>query len=167
MSDFKEKLIRLAYEKKELRPYLLPLIKEAGDTFKCPECGTKVLEQTGYCVKCKKKVKKGLSEAQESKRSTQQDVQALKTALERWLRRKTGGGRIDDITEYQNTLWGTYRSGNIPKEYEDQDEYEVGGVLARDKKELLRALSPYDRLIKNVFLYLGDKNWVEVEVEVK
>ena len=26
--------------------------------FKCPECGTKVLEQTGYCVKCKKKVKK-------------------------------------------------------------------------------------------------------------
>ena len=30
----------------------------AADTFKCPSCGTKVLEQTGYCVKCKKKVKK-------------------------------------------------------------------------------------------------------------
>lgn len=30
----------------------------AADTFKCPTCGTKVLEQTGYCVKCKKKVKK-------------------------------------------------------------------------------------------------------------
>ena len=29
----------------------------SADTFKCPECGTKVLEQTGYCVKCKKKVK--------------------------------------------------------------------------------------------------------------
>lgn len=31
----------------------------AGDknkTFKCPDCGTKVLENTGYCVKCKKKV---------------------------------------------------------------------------------------------------------------
>jgi len=25
-------------------------------TFKCPTCGTKVLEQTKYCVKCKKKV---------------------------------------------------------------------------------------------------------------
>ena len=30
----------------------------SADTFKCPECGSKVLEQTGYCVKCKKKVKK-------------------------------------------------------------------------------------------------------------
>ena len=27
-------------------------------TFKCPDCGSKVLEQTGYCVKCQKKVKK-------------------------------------------------------------------------------------------------------------
>ena len=27
-------------------------------TFPCPVCGTKVLENTGYCVKCKKKVKK-------------------------------------------------------------------------------------------------------------
>jgi DNA-directed RNA polymerase subunit RPC12/RpoP len=26
-------------------------------TFECPECGTKVLENTGYCVKCEKKVK--------------------------------------------------------------------------------------------------------------
>ena len=26
-------------------------------TFKCPECGTGVLENTGYCVKCEKKVK--------------------------------------------------------------------------------------------------------------
>lgn len=28
-----------------------------AETFKCPTCGTKVLKQTGYCVKCKKKVK--------------------------------------------------------------------------------------------------------------
>ena len=32
--------------------------KRNNKTFKCPECGSKVLEQTGYCVKCKKKVKK-------------------------------------------------------------------------------------------------------------
>lgn len=31
---------------------------EAAETFKCPDCGSKVLEQTGYCVKCQKKVKK-------------------------------------------------------------------------------------------------------------
>jgi len=27
------------------------------ETFECPDCGTKVMKQTGYCVKCKKKVK--------------------------------------------------------------------------------------------------------------
>lgn len=27
-------------------------------TFPCPDCGTKVLENTKYCVKCKKKVSK-------------------------------------------------------------------------------------------------------------
>jgi len=35
--------------------------KTAADTFKCPTCDTKVLEQTSYCVKCKKKVKKAAS----------------------------------------------------------------------------------------------------------
>ena len=30
--------------------------KVAAETFKCPNCGTNVLKQTGYCLKCKKKV---------------------------------------------------------------------------------------------------------------
>lgn len=30
---------------------------EKTETFKCPECGTGVLKNTGYCVKCKEKVK--------------------------------------------------------------------------------------------------------------
>ena len=28
-----------------------------NETFKCPHCGTEVLKNTGYCVKCEKKVK--------------------------------------------------------------------------------------------------------------
>lgn len=31
--------------------------EKAGATFKCPTCGSKVLVNTGYCLKCKKKVK--------------------------------------------------------------------------------------------------------------
>ncbi|HUV84277.1 MAG TPA: hypothetical protein VMV86_01125 [Methanosarcinales archaeon] len=44
---------------KQLAYELLRLAKAivSADTFKCPSCGTKVLKQTGYCVKCKKKVK--------------------------------------------------------------------------------------------------------------
>lgn len=34
------------------------LAERNNDTFKCPECGTKVLDNTGYCVKCQKKVEK-------------------------------------------------------------------------------------------------------------
>jgi len=37
-------------------------LRLAANTFKCPECGTKVLQQTGYCVKCKKKVKEACDE---------------------------------------------------------------------------------------------------------
>jgi hypothetical protein len=37
-------------------------VEAKAKTFKCPKCGTKVLEQTGYCVKCKKKVKKAAEE---------------------------------------------------------------------------------------------------------
>ena len=32
-------------------------MKEKEKTFKCPECGGKVLSKTKYCVSCKKKVK--------------------------------------------------------------------------------------------------------------
>lgn len=33
------------------------LLTGTTGTFECPHCGTKVLENTGYCVKCEKKVK--------------------------------------------------------------------------------------------------------------
>lgn len=59
-SSLRKDLIRLAHEQPELRQDLVPLlVKEAADTFECPNCGTKVMEKTGYCVKCQKKVKRG------------------------------------------------------------------------------------------------------------
>jgi predicted RNA-binding Zn-ribbon protein involved in translation (DUF1610 family) len=33
------------------------LADEKTETFKCPKCGTSVLKNTGYCLKCKEKVK--------------------------------------------------------------------------------------------------------------
>ena len=56
-------------DNKKIARELVQIAKElmAADTFKCPECGTKVLEQTGYCVKCKKKVKKAVDDKVASK----------------------------------------------------------------------------------------------------
>jgi len=46
-----------------IKRYMPPAIYSAkqltsaeNGTFKCPDCGTKVLKATGYCLKCKKKV---------------------------------------------------------------------------------------------------------------
>jgi bifunctional autolysin len=44
--------------------------KKKAKTFPCPYCGTKVLEQTGYCVKCKKKVKPKKASACEEEEAT-------------------------------------------------------------------------------------------------
>jgi len=50
--------------KKMIAKELLMAAKEimAAGTFKCPDCGSKVLDQTKYCVKCKKKVKKAAAD---------------------------------------------------------------------------------------------------------
>lgn len=43
------------------------LVSESAKTFKCPTCGTNVLDKTKYCVKCKKKVEpKGGSDKKET-----------------------------------------------------------------------------------------------------
>lgn len=49
--------------------------KEAGkgETMKCPTCGTKVLKATGYCLKCKKKIKGGDSKKDEDKDDKKED----------------------------------------------------------------------------------------------
>jgi DNA-directed RNA polymerase subunit RPC12/RpoP len=46
-------------DRQKIAAELLKLAKElvSAETFPCPDCGTKVLENTGYCLKCKKKVK--------------------------------------------------------------------------------------------------------------
>lgn len=52
---------RTAMDRQRVAERLVALAEEltAGGengTFTCPECGTKVLKNTGYCIKCKKKV---------------------------------------------------------------------------------------------------------------
>jgi len=52
---------RIAMNREAVANELIAIAEElvaTTGTFKCPECGGKVLENTGYCVKCEKKVKK-------------------------------------------------------------------------------------------------------------
>ena len=65
----------------------------AGDntkTFPCPHCGTEVLENTSYCVKCKKKVKKDEKKASIKNRR----------ASNRSSRRRISQGFTEDESEF-------------------------------------------------------------------
>jgi predicted RNA-binding Zn-ribbon protein involved in translation (DUF1610 family) len=52
------------------------ILVEAAKTFPCPTCGTKVLEQTKYCVKCKKKVKGASEEEPKEVEEKKEEVEA-------------------------------------------------------------------------------------------
>ena len=79
------------------------LVSEADKgTFKCPECGTKVLKQTSYCVKCQKKVKQAGNRAVRPKsviKTTQQenttDDRQVAQVLVKLARSLVAGGSDD------------------------------------------------------------------------
>jgi DNA-directed RNA polymerase subunit RPC12/RpoP len=58
----------------------------SADTFKCPDCGTKVLEKTGFCIKCKKKVKSAhdLVSADDLDKLNDKLLKAMKVADDDW-----------------------------------------------------------------------------------
>jgi predicted RNA-binding Zn-ribbon protein involved in translation (DUF1610 family)/succinate dehydrogenase flavin-adding protein (antitoxin of CptAB toxin-antitoxin module) len=74
----------------------------AAKTFKCPDCGTNVLQQTGYCVKCKKKVKQASEE--------EVDKEAMLTPMPKSIGERpergpeTGGPAIRNMEEFAR-LW--------------------------------------------------------------
>ena len=66
------------------------LVSEADKgTFKCPECDTKVLKQTSYCVKCQKKVKQAGNrtavKTYGSVREMVADVDAMGITVSQWM----------------------------------------------------------------------------------
>lgn len=48
--------------------------KNSG-TFRCPNCGSKVLKKTKYCVKCKKKVGSDDEQSEEVKKASEETTQ--------------------------------------------------------------------------------------------
>ena len=110
MKDIAEALVKVA---KELM---------SADTFKCPNCGSKVLEQTGYCVKCKKKVKKatGLQATFDEEDALQEVAMAIKRSSQvsdAWFERN-GDNIIVNLKDGREFSVGT-----------DYDVYEWGDTV--------------------------------------
>jgi len=56
--DETQKVLIKAGRKDLAQKYYQKISERNNVTFKCPECGGKVLDNTSYCVSCQKKVEK-------------------------------------------------------------------------------------------------------------
>jgi len=112
-------------DNKQVAYQLLRLAKRimSADTFKCPHCGTKVLKQTGYCVKCKKKVKSG--EKKSSKNILAGDP--LQDAIDVY---SDTGGKLQYKGPYVNgTACAKIIVNAVPGGYNDFDSDDVAGFV--------------------------------------
>lgn len=82
--------------------------KEAAETIKCPDCGTKVLKATGYCLKCKKKIKGDKKEdkkddkKEDKKEAPKKDADKAKKEKEAALKVAESLDEIASLLESQN-----------------------------------------------------------------
>ena len=77
--------------------------KEAAETMKCPTCGTKVLKATGYCLKCKKKIKK-----EDDTKGSDKEKKALFNSIQDILADaiRLGGSSVDDYVRLSGEKGG-------------------------------------------------------------
>lgn len=137
MSNIKEQLIRLGSTTPSLRPHIRPLLNKLGS-------GPEVAEE-------------------------------IRNMLSSWLKRRSDSRHTEDaeLTSNSKSAYGDFRTWDIPKDFDEDygDEYEyyenVNRVISDAKKDLERYLFNYRKHIKSIDMYLGDKNYIEVAVNLK
>ena len=110
-------------------------VEAKASTFPCPKCGTKVLEQTSYCVKCKKKVKPGKKAAEEEICPTcgKNPCACVKEASEEVIVKDYWTKEASDAVARALAAEVT---GAIESPVEEQqEEYEKSETPAEEKKE--------------------------------
>jgi DNA-directed RNA polymerase subunit RPC12/RpoP len=78
--------------------------KEAGkaEMTKCPDCGSKVLKATSYCLKCKKKIKGGEKKKEDDKKDDKKDIDKKKKEKEAAAKVAESLDEIAGLLESQN-----------------------------------------------------------------
>jgi DNA-directed RNA polymerase subunit RPC12/RpoP len=152
-------------DRTKLASELVKLAKEivAVDTFKCPECGTKVLENTGYCVKCKKKVKKAADEWM-----TAEEVEAVcPCCAEKMRKQKISKVRRSAVEESMEKTAQEKKASKLSDIFEKGVRYlkELAGLFDNpeykyyvERAKDMQGLSPH---VKNPKLFLDLAKEVE------
>lgn len=96
-------------------------------------------------------------------------VEELRQDLSRWLKRRSDSRHTMEAELGYNgdSLQGDFRTWDIEKEMEYQDRRNIDRVVSKAKSDLERALSGYSDIIESISASVGDKNYVEVWVNLK
>jgi ribosomal protein L37AE/L43A len=133
----------------ELRRILAKRIKEEDntDTFKCPDCGGKVLSNTKYCISCKKKVENDGAGKANDKKDESRKYKSLKTIKEEEAAEdeEKDEKEVEDSKEdkaedkkedeKQEELYKKYFKSLRIKEEDDEKENEVEVEKDADEKD--------------------------------
>lgn len=122
--------------------------KEAGkaETIKCPDCGTKVLKATGYCLKCKKKVKGG-DKKEEDKKEDKKDKKEDKKDNKKEAAEK--------IAESLDEIAGLLEAQNDPELLKLAYEIDKVADAIEGKKEASTLESDSDESYMKQFFHAG------------
>jgi predicted RNA-binding Zn-ribbon protein involved in translation (DUF1610 family) len=113
-------------------------------TFKCPECGTGVLENTGYCVKCKKKVKEattGTFKCPECGTGVLENTGYCVKCKKKVKQSAIPGMTMGDVLDFKNR--GTQPAGIDLSRLSRMALNEIADVVYSDWKNVNYAAKPY------------------------
>lgn len=136
--------------------------KEAGkaETIKCPDCGTKVLKATGYCLKCKKKVKGGdkkEEDKEEDKKDKKEDKKDKKEDKKDKKEDKKDNKKeaAEKIAESLDEIAGLLEAQNDPELLKLAYEIDKVADVIEGKKEASTLESDSDEPYMKQFFHAG------------
>jgi len=133
----------------------------AADTFKCPDCGSKVLDQTKYCVKCKKKVKKAgedwkrtLVPLDKIKKRREELVRDAESTAAHYLRKASEAVRqVGRQIAYEQSSVSDYTHSGVSRNVRHMDLQIPEDVLADARRESAQwrgAVSEVEKMAKKI-----------------
>lgn len=198
--NLRSSLIRLAYGKPELRESLLPLLREAAADFGPAEWDLleKIYDGTTLSSADRQMAKEltrqkllefdsedpghpwglsaqGMNLLRKPRPTFQDPRKKISGQIAEALASVLSGMGIDydkpQISSDFRTIWGGYKSQNLPKESYEVEEGEYDRLVAREtsdfKRRLGPALNPFKSQISRLRVNDGEKSWMYVHIELR
>jgi len=156
-------------EKKENR--IIKSISEESDTFKCPDCGNKVSEKSGYCMSCKKKVKdddkekkteeKEIKDGDEDTKNLQNNMNAAVDTMEKDIKKEDyADASVSDIEmlDDENEKLEDAAPASVPTSTGATTPSDIN-AFTKDDVGMITPVSVSPEKIKedeNEIMYMGD-----------